>query len=66
MEIRYLRQEAYWEWREFSRAVQEAYDKWSSVAGEAADQAFADYMHLLDLEERVAVEYASLIRRMPG
>jgi hypothetical protein len=62
-----LTQETFLEWREFARAVQDAYDYWSRASRiGAADEAdaFEDYMHVLDLEERVALEYAHLLRRM--
>jgi hypothetical protein len=62
-----LTQETYLEWREFACAVQDAYDAWSRAsrigAANAAD-AFDEYMRVLDLEERVALEYAYLLRHM--
>jgi hypothetical protein len=61
-----LTQEAYWEWRELARVVQDAYDAWSRASMSDSAEAFDEYMDLLDLEERVALEYAELVGRLSG
>jgi hypothetical protein len=54
--------EAYWEWREFCVAVQDAYDRWLHAPGSQAAAAFREYRRILDLEERVALEYAAVVQ----
>jgi hypothetical protein len=54
----------YWGWREFCLAVQDAYDRWARASSEDAAAAFDEYRRVLDLEERVAVEYAALVQRL--
>lgn len=56
--------EMYWEWREFCLAVQDASDRWARASSEDAAAAFDEYRRVLDLEERVAVEYAALVQRL--
>ena len=56
--------DAYCEWREFCVAVQEAYDRWVRASGSQAAAAFQEYRRFLDLEERVSLEYAALVRRL--
>ena len=55
--------DAYCEWREFCVAVQDAYDRWVRAPGSQAAAAFQEYRRFLDLEERVSLEYAALVRR---
>jgi hypothetical protein len=57
--------EMYCEWREFCIAVQDAYDRWADAPGSQAAAAFLEYRRVLDLEERVSLEYAAVVRR-PG
>jgi hypothetical protein len=56
--------EMYCEWREFSIAVQDAYDRWADAPGSQAAAAFLEYRRVLDLEERISLEYAALVRRL--
>jgi hypothetical protein len=54
--------DAYREWRDFCVAVQDAYDRWVRARGSEAGRAFQEYRRFLDLEERVSLEYAALVR----
>ena len=56
--------DAYREWRDFCIAVQDAYDRWVRAPRSQAAAAFQEYRRFLDLEERVSLEYAALVRRL--
>jgi hypothetical protein len=56
--------DAYRKWRGFCVAVQGAYDRWVRAPGWEAAAACREYRRFLDLEERVSLEYAALVRRM--
>jgi hypothetical protein len=56
--------EMYCEWRQFCIAVQDAYDRWAHAPGSQAAAAFMEYRRVLDLEERVSLECAAVVRRL--
>ena len=56
--------DAYYEWRDFCVAVQDAYDRWAHAPGSQAAAAFQEYRRCLDLEELASLEYAALVGRM--
>jgi hypothetical protein len=58
--------EMYCEWREFCVALQDAYDRWVDAPASHAAAAFGEYRRILDLEERVALEVAAVVRRLAG
>jgi hypothetical protein len=53
--------DAYVDWLELSIAVQDAYDRWRHGPRSDAAASFAAYTTALDLEERLALEYAELV-----
>ena len=55
---------AYVDWREACRLVHDAYRSWTSATGPRARVAFSRYTAALDVEERAAEVYASLVRRV--
>jgi hypothetical protein len=56
--------EAYVDWAEASRLVNDAYRFWQSNAGCRSVGAFSRYSAALDQEERAAETYAGLVRRV--
>ena len=56
--------EAYVEWREASRLVNDAYRSWQSNSGCRSVGAFWRYRAALDQEEGAAEAYARLVRRV--
>jgi hypothetical protein len=55
---------AYFDWREASSLVHDAYRSWASATGPHARLAFWRYTAALDAEEWAAEVYASLVRRV--
>jgi hypothetical protein len=62
--VLYEVRDIYWEWRQFCVALQDAYDGWAHAPASQAAAAFREYRRILDLEERVALEYAAVVRRL--
>jgi hypothetical protein len=56
--------DAYVDWREACRAVNDAYRSWASATGVGAIIEFTRYTAALDTEERAADTYARLVRRV--
>jgi hypothetical protein len=53
--------DAYVDWRELCRAVQDAYERWARAPRSRTAAAFRDYTIALDAEERSSLEYRLLI-----
>jgi hypothetical protein len=56
--------EAYVDWREACGLVRDAHRSWGSATPAGAKIAFELYLAALDQEERAAVLYAGLVRRV--
>jgi hypothetical protein len=56
--------DAYVEWREACRAVNDTYRSWASATGVGAIAEFTRYTAALDTEESAADTYARLVRRV--
>jgi hypothetical protein len=55
--------DAYFEWREQSAAVEDAYRRWSIAASSETRVAFAAYVAALDREELASSFYARIVGR---
>jgi hypothetical protein len=53
--------DAYRDWRELCRSVQDAYERWARAPRSRAAVAFWEYTIALDLEERSSLVYRLLI-----
>jgi hypothetical protein len=53
--------DAYVDWRELCRAVQDAYERWTRAPRSRAGIAFREYQHALVCEERSSLQYAVLV-----